>query len=183
MWHPLDSFLICIFIKLHINCQKYDAHIWEYQWGKWPRTYSHVIIVIWNNICKPIYFSMWAMFFKYVVDLTWKIVTVSSMTLSKNVTCLSQLLQDKVMGENSPRYNDITLYMYIDSCCAGTVYTHDDIIKWIHFPRYWPFVRGIHWWLVNFPHKGQWCIIWSALEQTVGKQSRRRSFETPSRSL
>ena len=22
--------------------------------------------------------------------------------------------------------------------------THDDIIKWKHFPRYWPFVRGIH---------------------------------------
>ena len=22
---------------------------------------------------------------------------------------------------------------------------HDDIIKWKHFPRNWPFVRGIHW--------------------------------------
>ena len=21
---------------------------------------------------------------------------------------------------------------------------HDDVIKWKHFPRYWPFVRGIH---------------------------------------
>ena len=21
---------------------------------------------------------------------------------------------------------------------------HDDVIKWEHFPRYWPFVRGIH---------------------------------------
>ena len=30
-------------------------------------------------------------------------------------------------------------------------FTHnDDVIKWKHFPRYWPFVRGIH------PHKGQW---------------------------
>ena len=25
-----------------------------------------------------------------------------------------------------------------------------------HFPRYWPFVRGIHRWPVNTPHKGQW---------------------------
>ena len=24
------------------------------------------------------------------------------------------------------------------------------------FPRYWPFVRGIHWSPVNSPHKGQW---------------------------
>ena len=33
---------------------------------------------------------------------------------------------------------------------------HDDVIKWKHFPRYWPFVRGIHQWLVDFPHKVQW---------------------------
>ena len=34
--------------------------------------------------------------------------------------------------------------------------THDDVIKWKHFPRYWPFVRGIYLSPVNSPHKGQW---------------------------
>ena len=34
--------------------------------------------------------------------------------------------------------------------------THDDVIKWKHFPRYWPFVRGIHRSPVNSPHKSQW---------------------------
>ena len=40
----------------------------------------------------------------------------------------------------------------------------DDVIKWKHFPRYWPFVRGIHRSPVNSPHKGQWrrCFLWSA---------------------
>ena len=33
---------------------------------------------------------------------------------------------------------------------------HDDVIKWKHFPRHWPFVRGIHRSPVNSPHKGQW---------------------------
>ena len=33
---------------------------------------------------------------------------------------------------------------------------HDDVIKWKHFPRFWPFVRGIHRYPVNSPHKGQW---------------------------
>ena len=33
---------------------------------------------------------------------------------------------------------------------------HDDVIKWRHFPRYWPFVRGIHRSPVNSPQKGQW---------------------------
>ena len=33
---------------------------------------------------------------------------------------------------------------------------HDDVIKWKHFPRYWPFVRGIHRSPMNSLHKGQW---------------------------
>ena len=33
---------------------------------------------------------------------------------------------------------------------------HDDVIKWKHFPRYRPFVRGIHRSPVNSAHKGQW---------------------------
>ena len=33
---------------------------------------------------------------------------------------------------------------------------HDDVIKWKHFPRYWPFVRGIQRSPVNSPHKDQW---------------------------
>ena len=36
------------------------------------------------------------------------------------------------------------------------VVSHDDVIKWKHFPRYWPFVLGIHRWPVTSPHKGQW---------------------------
>ena len=32
----------------------------------------------------------------------------------------------------------------------------DDDIKWKHFPRFWSFMRGIHWSPVNSPHKGQW---------------------------
>ena len=32
----------------------------------------------------------------------------------------------------------------------------DDVIRWKHFPRYRPFVRGIHRSPVNSPHKGQW---------------------------
>ena len=44
---------------------------------------------------------------------------------------------------------------------------HDDVIKWKHFPRYWPFVWGIYRSPVNSPHKGQWLgalmlpLIWA----------------------
>ena len=41
-------------------------------------------------------------------------------------------------------------------CVPQPRWVHDDVIKWKHFPRYWPFVRGIHRSSVNSPHKGQW---------------------------
>ena len=40
--------------------------------------------------------------------------------------------------------------------CPSRGVTHGDVIKWKHFPRYRPFVRGIHLSLVNSPLKGQW---------------------------
>ena len=33
--------------------------------------------------------------------------------------------------------------------------SYDDVIKWKYFPRYWPFLWGIHRWPLNSPHKGQ----------------------------
>ena len=36
------------------------------------------------------------------------------------------------------------------------IFTHEVVTKWKHFPRYWPFVHGIHHSPVNSPHKGQW---------------------------
>ena len=49
----------------------------------------------------------------------------------------------------------IDLYNYHLQVRVLTWY-HDDVIKWKHFPCNWPFVRGIHRWAVNSPHKGQW---------------------------
>ena len=65
---------------------------------------------------------------------------------------------------------------------------NDDVIKWIHFPRYWPFVRGIHRSPVNSPHKGQrrGALIFSlicAWINVFSKQSRHWWFETPLNSL
>ena len=51
--------------------------------------------------------------------------------------------------------------------------SHDDVIKWKYFRRYWPFVREIHWSPVNSLHKGQWCgalmflLIWAWINSWV----------------
>ena len=39
---------------------------------------------------------------------------------------------------------------------SDLISSHDDVIKWKHFPRYGPFVRRIHLSPVNSPHKCQW---------------------------
>ena len=47
--------------------------------------------------------------------------------------------------------------LYLSACLRlSKVYMMTSSIKWKHFPRYWPFVRGIHRSPVNSSHKGQW---------------------------
>ena len=48
---------------------------------------------------------------------------------------------------------DIIILWYHD---RKSINKHDDVIKWKHFPRYWPFMRAIHRSPMNSPHKGQW---------------------------
>ena len=55
---------------------------------------------------------------------------------------------------------------------------HDDVIKWKHFPRYWPFVRGIHQSPMNSPHKGQWRGVWCFL-RSAPEQTSEQIIETP----
>ena len=75
-------------------------------------------------------------------------------------------------------------------CTHGYIYdeldiiSHDDVIKWKHFPHYWPFVWGIHRSTVNSPHKGQWCeALMHALNKRLSKQLGGWWFEMPWRLL
>ena len=59
--------------------------------------------------------------------------------------------------ENAECFSYIAAAMATSKSSLGVVrVNHDDVIKWKHFPRYWPFVRGIHRSPLNSPHKGQW---------------------------
>ena len=54
-----------------------------------------------------------------------------------------------------------TLFRYLIAMQSASflgieTWVQEDVIKWKHFVRYWPFVRGIHRSPVNSPHKGQW---------------------------
>ena len=56
---------------------------------------------------------------------------------------IKSLVRGSLMGRWNPMYHHLSVY-------------YDDVIKWKHFPRYWPFVREIHRSPVISPHKGQW---------------------------
>ena len=65
---------------------------------------------------------------------------------------------------------------------------HDNVIKWKHFPRYWPFVRGIHRSPVISPHKRpvtrRFDVFFDLrLNKLLSKQSWGWWFKTLSRTL
>ena len=67
------------------------------------------------------------------------------------------------------------LFLKLHYCILLFYPLHDDVIKWKHFPRYWPFVRGIHRWLGAL----MFSLIWASMS----KQSWGCWFETPSHPL
>ena len=65
---------------------------------------------------------------------------------------------------------------------------HDDVIKWKHFPRYWPFVRVFtgHRWIpcTSRPVTRRFDVFFDLrLNKLLSKQSGGWWFETPSRPL
>ena len=62
--------------------------------------------------------------------------------------------------DHSQHANMWTLHTFFFISTLWLFSCHGDVIKWKHFPRYWPFVRGIHRPSVNSPHKGQWLHLY-----------------------
>ena len=69
-------------------------------------------------------------------------------------------IMQSITEEIEWEHQDYNLYKGIINsrhrCTTKECFFHDDVIKWKHFPRNWPFVREIHRSPVNFPRNGQW---------------------------
>ena len=81
-------------------------------------------------------------------------VLLTAFMLSSTFLCISNSIQ--LLLKNGRLHQAITWISVDESPVRFYGIPHDDVIKWRHFPRYWPFVRGIHRSPVNSPHKGQW---------------------------
>ena len=89
-----------------------------------------------------------------LVTLQWCHTSVIASQIGGNLTVCSTACSCEYQRE---RHKSAQLALgngnppFLDSLAK-----HDDVIKWKHFPRYWPFVRGIHRSPENSPHIGQW---------------------------
>ena len=95
--------------------------------------------------------NVYFILFIALITIKWHDYTVrSALKRYPNAWCFAQCFKFH-------KYHSIHFVTRVlQGCYTGTREIHDDVIKWKHFPRYWPFVRGIHRSPVNAPHKGQW---------------------------
>ena len=89
----------------------------------------------------------WSKQISLILFLLRGITFVFPISVSINITDIQAFKQDGVC---------IFSPQSLEPIWVSHVGNHDDVIKWKQFPRYWPFVRGIHRFTVNSPHKGQW---------------------------
>ena len=82
----------------------------------------------------------------------------------ENIFCLLPVIVEQQNVINSKQFGKNTFGAQQTTVLAIDVYHgchidmifHDGAIEWNHFPRYWPYVRGIHRSPVNSPHKDRW---------------------------
>ena len=79
--------------------------------------------------------------------------------------CLSEIFISKCFCRPLRCWREGSCWQLV-STCLQCVY--DDVIKWKHFPRYWPFVReftGLRWIPLKKASNAElWCFLCSALK-------------------
>ena len=81
-----------------------------------------------------------------LVTTRWRQYLIASVGLDGSIMCHQSIWGGSIHSTRN-RYKWLA---------ATVCILHDDVIKWKHFPRCWPFVQGIHLSPVNSPHKGTW---------------------------
>ena len=117
-------------------------------------------------ISQPAYLNCWNFYTNDIIYLNIYISMASKLLYlisCKNKNGLVYILTIEKLGIQKKKSSALSKCRFPSQKAAMLTFltiSHDDIIKWKHFLRYWPFMQGIHRSLVNSPQKGQW---WGAL--------------------
>ena len=79
----------------------------------------------------------------------------------------NKLFHDNQYGFKTKHSTELAVTESIDRVLLNIDNKHD-VIEWKHFPRYWPFVRGIQWSAVNSSGAELWCFLWSVYNWDAG---------------
>ena len=178
-------FLFDDFIMMNLNLQHvfrdYMLKITTSPGGQWVNTFrcERVLIYCLKQVMHVFWQVFWFIFKIIICNHLWRLSTKCCW---------------KTDNDSFPSENLAVLFMSLRLCVSWKVFSHlwrmihqtvqsfeidillgllhDDIIRWKHFPRYWPFVRGIHRSPVNSPHKGQWrgALIFSLIYAWINSE-------------
>ena len=126
--------LICVWINGWVNNREA---------GDLRRYRAHFdVSVMWKINLFTVVISKWAC--TYTIPI-WRLVCQNHVSRTGTSTWITY-----------HRYCGMYLFLaFIPASSTQVLIHHDDVIEWEHFPRDWPFVRGIQRSPVNSPHKGQ----------------------------
>ena len=100
------------------------------------------ILIVWQTLC-------------YIVS--WRSIFLAWISTGKICPCCVRKQNNSMFLFSQSQ--QVSIYVYHSACYVAQIDSktfHDDVIKWKHFPRCWPFVRGIRRSPVRCPHKVQW---------------------------
>ena len=109
----------------------------------------------------------WSSDTAYCIEIApcWHITFWHEVVIDKSISFVWRWTRHMILPENLGKY-PVTRHFF-----------HDDVITLKHYPRYWPFVRGIHRSPVNSPHRGQWRgALGFSLICALNKQWRKQSW-------
>ena len=105
--------------------------------------------------------------------MTSTVFVIISVTWHTMATAIpeSKVYGDISWGPTGPRWAPRWPPWDLLSGMLTWIIGHDDVIRWKHFPRYWPYVRGIHRSLVSSHTKASdaelWCFLRSVPDYTI----------------
>ena len=115
---------------------------------------------------RSLYTKMYHRVFKRTLELLFYLAAVKKSNTFKIIgafiiasgmlSSTAKVTQSLFCMINCQRYTIVVIYDNFPNTLAPLLHihiSHDGVIKWRHFPRYWPFVRGIHRFPVYSPHR------------------------------
>ena len=95
--------------------------------------------------------GQWGVYYEYFGKIILTIIDIHLVTTTTRPSPISQVKRGHRQADDVCQTSGLDWPTQVRMPAE-----HDDVIKWKRFPRYWPFVRGIHRWPVDSRHKVQW---------------------------